>query len=106
MAAYIQGTQQRSLHLGNLVKKLAQVPPNSGSSATIFTVAGGMVLVTSLTGRVSTVLSGTTGAISLGSTPTVGAAGAQVAGIAAATVVGGGEAGAHAHGIRAQGARL
>ncbi|HYS41943.1 MAG TPA: hypothetical protein VEO01_40515 [Pseudonocardiaceae bacterium] len=94
MAAFIQGTAQRALHFGNLVKKLAQIPPNSGSSATLFTVAGGMVMVTSMVGRVSTVLSGTTGAVSLGATPTVGAAGAQVAGIAAATVVGGGEVGA------------
>lgn len=93
MAAYIQGVALRTLRSGLLVKKLAQVPPNSGSSATLFTVAGGMVTVTSLVGRVSTVLSGTTGAVSLGATPTVGAAGAQVAGIAAATVVGGSEAG-------------
>lgn len=94
MANFIQGTQLRTLLQGNQVTKVAQTPPNSGSSATLFTVAGGMVLVTSLVGRVSTVLSGTTGAISLGATPTVGAAGAQVAGIAAATVIGGGEAGA------------
>lgn len=93
MAAYIQGIALRTLRSGLLVKKLAQTPPNSGSSATLFTVAGGMVTVTSMVGRVSTVLSGTTGAVSLGATPTVGAAGAQVAGIAAATVVGGGEAG-------------
>lgn len=94
MANFVQGTQLRTLLFGNRILKAAQVPPNSGSSATLFTVAGGMVLVTSLTGRVSTVLSGTTGAISLGTTPTVGASGAQVAGIASATVVGGGEVGA------------
>lgn len=93
MVNFIQGAQLRTIEFGNQVVKAAQTPPNSGSSATLFTVAGGMVLVTSLVGRVSTVLSGTTGAISLGATPTVGAAGAQVAGIAAATVVGGGEAG-------------
>lgn len=94
MANFIQGRQLRRLLYGEQIQKLAQTPPNSGSSATLFTVAGGMVLVTSLVGRVSTVLSGTTGAISLGATPTVGASGAQVAGIAAATVVGGGEVGA------------
>lgn len=93
MGNFIQGAQLRTLLFGNQVIKAAQTPPNSGSSATLFTVAGGQVLVTSLVGRVSTVLSGTTGAISLGATPTVGASGAQVAGIAAATVVGGGEAG-------------
>lgn len=93
MSVIIQGSQLRSIAYGTQVLKAAQTPPNSGSSATLFTVAGGQVLVTSLVGRVSTVLSGTTGAISLGATPTVGAAGAQVAGIASATVVGGGEAG-------------
>jgi hypothetical protein len=93
MANFVKGYQLRELLYGVQVLKAGQVPPNSGSSATLFTVAGGMVLVTSLVGRVSTVLSGTTGAISLGATPTVGAAGAQVAGIASATVVGGGEAG-------------
>lgn len=94
MASSISVNDLRKLEFGNLVKKLAQTPPNSGSSATLFTVSGGMVLVTALVGRVSTVLSGTTGAISLGATPTVGASGAQVAGIASATVVGGGEVGA------------
>lgn len=93
MANFVQGYQLRTLEFGPQVVKAAQVPPNSGSSANLFTVAGGMVLVTSLVGRVTTVLSGTTGAISLGATPTVGAAGAQVAGIAAATVIGGGEVG-------------
>ena len=93
MGNFIQGYQLRTLLLGNQVIKTAQVPPNSGSSATLFTVAGGQVLVTSLVGRVTTVLSGTTGAVSLGATPTVGAAGAQVAGIATATVIGGGEVG-------------
>lgn len=94
MSSMVKGSQLRLLDLGYQVVKKAQTPPNSGSSATLFTVVGGMVLVTSLVGRVSTVLSGTTGTISLGATPTVGASGAQVAGIATATVVGGGEVGA------------
>lgn len=94
MATIIQGSQLRLVEYGFQVLKPGQTPPNSGSSATLFTVSGGMVLVTSLVGRVSTVLSGTTGAVSLGATPTVGASGAQVAGIASATVVGGGEVGA------------
>lgn len=93
MASQVPGAGARLLHQGYLVKKAAQTPPNSGSSATLFTVAGGMVMVNALVGRVTTVLSGTTGAISIGATPTVGAAGAQVAGIAAATVVGGCEVG-------------
>ena len=91
MATFIQGTALRQMHFGNLVKKLAQVPPNSGSSATLFTVAGGMVMVTSLVGRVSTVLSGTTGAIALGTKPTVGTE--ETAGISTAGVVGGAEVG-------------
>jgi hypothetical protein len=94
MASLLGLFQNRALIQGAQVIKKAQVPPNSGSSATLFTVAGGMVLVTGLFGRVTTVLSGTTGTISLGATPTVGASGAQVAGIAAATVIGGGEVGA------------
>lgn len=91
MANFIQGTQLRTMQFGNLVKKAAQVPPNSGSSATLFTVAGGMVLVTSFTGRVSTVLSGSTGAIALGTKPTAGTE--ETAGIATAGVVGGAEVG-------------
>lgn len=87
MGNFIQGTQQRALLFGNQVSKLAQTPPNSGSSATLFTVSGGAVLVTMLAGKVSTVLSGTTGAIALGQTPTGGAA--ATAGIATAGVVGG-----------------
>ena len=92
MASQVPGTGVRLLHQGYLVKKLAQTPPNSGSSATLFTVAGGVVMVNSLVGRVSTVLSGTTGAIALGSKPTVGTE--ETAGIATATVIGGGEVGA------------
>lgn len=91
MSAGIKGKQQRQLNFGYQVVKKAQTPPNSGSSATLFTVAGGSVIVTSLVGRVSTVLSGTTGAIALGSKPTVGTE--QTAGIASATVVGGCEVG-------------
>lgn len=91
MATFIQGTALRQMELGTLVKKTGQVPPNSGSSATLFTVAGGMVMVTSLLGRVSTALSGTTGAIALGTKPTVGTE--KTAGIATAGVVGGAEVG-------------
>lgn len=87
MANFIQGTQQRGLLFGNKVTNLAQTPPNSGSSATLFTVSGGSVLVTLLAGHVSTVLSGTTGAVALGQTPTGGSA--ATGGIATAGVVGG-----------------
>ena len=91
MANFIQGSALRTLLLGNQVIKAAQTPPNSGSSATLFTVAGGAVLVTSLLGHVSTALSGTTGAIALGSKPTTGTE--ETGGIATAGVVGGAEIG-------------
>lgn len=87
MANFIQGTQLRTMQFGAVVSKLAQTPPNSGASATLFTVTGGAILATVLAGRVSTVLSGTTGAISLGQTPSGGVA--ATAGIATAGVVGG-----------------
>lgn len=91
MGNFIQGSQLRTLLFGNQVLKAAQTPPNSGSSATLFTVAGGAVIVTSLVGRVSTVLSGTTGAIALGTKPTSGTE--ETGGIATAGVVGGAEVG-------------
>jgi hypothetical protein len=91
MAGFIQGTQLRALNYGTQVTKAAQTPPNSGSSATLFTVAGGVVLVHYLIGRVSTALSGTTGAIALGTKPTGSTE--ETAGIATAGVVGGAEVG-------------
>lgn len=91
MSVIIQGYQLREIAFGVQVIKAAQTPPNSGSSATLYTVAGGVILVTSLIGRVSTALSGTTGAIALGSKPAVGTE--ETAGIATAGVVGGAEIG-------------
>jgi hypothetical protein len=91
MSAIIQGPQLRSLLYGPQVVKKAQTPPNSGSSATLFTVTGGAVIVTLLLGRVSTALNGTTGAIALGMKPTGGTE--ETAGIATAGVVGGAEIG-------------
>jgi hypothetical protein len=91
MSVIIQGYQLREIAFGVQVIKSAQTPPNSGASATLFTVAGGAVIVTQLLGRVHTVLSGSTGALALGSKPTVGTE--ETAGIATAGVVGGAEAG-------------
>lgn len=93
MTVMIQGSQYRALLLGPQVTKLAQTPPNSGSSATLFTVTGGMVVVTSLVGRVSTALSGSTGTLALGTVPTAGSHGAITNSIATAVVVGGAEIG-------------
>lgn len=91
MSILVQGYQLRALQFGTQVIKKAQTPPNSGSSATLFTIAGGMVIVTALVGRVSTVLSGTTGSVSLGTVPTTGTA--STTGVATATVIGGCEVG-------------
>lgn len=91
MTVIVPNKAYRSLQFGLQVVKAAQTPPASGASATLFTVAGGSVLVTSLVGRVSTALSGTTGAIALGTKPTVGTE--ETAGIATAGVVGGSEVG-------------
>jgi hypothetical protein len=91
MSVIIQGYQLREIAMGVQVSKLAQTPPNSGATATIFTVAGGSVVVTSLIGRVKTALSGTTGTLEIGTHPTIGTE--QKAGIATAVVVGAAEAG-------------
>jgi hypothetical protein len=91
MSVIIQGDQLRTILLGEKVVKLAQTPPASGASATLFTIAGGTVLVTSLVGRVKTALSGTTGTFSLGTKPTVGTE--EKTGISTAVVVGAAEAG-------------
>lgn len=91
MSVIIQGYQLREIALGVQVIKGPSTPPNSGSSATIATVAGGAVLITSMLGLVTTVLSGSTGQISLGTAPTTGTA--ETAGIASLTTVGGAEAG-------------
>lgn len=91
MASLNPPFQLETLNFGLQVIKKAQIPPNSGQSATLFTVAGGSVLVTYLFGRVTTALNGTTGTIALGTAPTVGTA--NTAGISAAAVVGGAEIG-------------
>lgn len=91
MTVIIQGAQLRTIAFGQQVLKGPVTPPNSGSSATLYTVAGGAVLVTALIGRVTTVMSGTTGAIALGTKPTAGTE--ETSGIATAGVIGGAEVG-------------
>src|SRR6185437_918878 len=93
MSVYIPPNSVGVFNRGFLVKKAAQTPPNSGSSSTLYTVAGGAVLITGLYGRVSTVINGTTGAIALGTAPTVGTA--NTTGIATAGVIGGAEVGTY-----------
>lgn len=91
MSVYVAPSAVNLFREGYYVTKAAQTPPNSGSSATLYTVAGGAVLITGLFGRVSTALNGTTGAIALGTAPTTGTA--NTTGIATAGVVGGAEIG-------------
>ena len=81
MSAIIQGNQLRTLLFGDLVEKTSQALPNN-TTATLFTVGGGNVLVTSMFGEVTTAASSTATTVSLGLAPTTGTA--EHAGIAAA----------------------
>ena len=90
MSALIQGTQLRTLRKGLLVKKTALTLPQS-ATGTLFTVAGGAVLVTGLVGVVTTPIASSDPVLSLGTAPTVGTA--QTSGIAATTVLTSAEAG-------------
>jgi hypothetical protein len=91
MSAIIQGYQLRTAQFGTQVIKGPITPPNSGSSATIATVAGGAVLITSMLGLVTTVMSGTTGQVAIGTVPSTGTA--STSAIASAAVIGGREVG-------------
>ena len=81
MSNFIKGQQLRELLLGTQVIKSAQAfPQGAPGTATLFTVAGGTVLVTSLFGIVTTAVAGTDPQLSLGMAPTIGTA--QTSGIA------------------------
>lgn len=82
MATFIQGTQLRLIEYGYQVTKAAQTLPQQATS-TLFTVAGGRIVITSLMGTVSTVIGAGAVTMSLGTAPTVGTA--ATAGIAALT---------------------
>ncbi len=82
MANFVQGSQIRLLEYGFQVNKSAQALPQT-ATATLFTVAGGRVVVTSLAGTVSTVFGAGAVTLALGTAPTVGTA--STVGIAAAT---------------------
>ncbi|GGU13233.1 hypothetical protein [Streptomyces violascens] len=73
MASGIPGAQLRRLLLGTAVAGAAKTVPQN-ATGTIFTVAGGRVLVTGLVGKVTTVIGGTTPSAKLVATPTVGSA--------------------------------
>lgn len=74
MSSMVKGKQQRQLELGFLVTKAAAALPQSATS-TLYTVAGGSVLVTSIFGQVTTVIQNQVCTLALGTVPTVGTAG-------------------------------
>ena len=81
MSTIIQGYQLRTLLFGDLVEKTSQALPND-TTANLYTVAGGNVLVTSMFGEVTTAASSTATTVSLGLAPTTGTP--EHAGIASA----------------------
>jgi hypothetical protein len=84
MANFIKGATLRELLYGNQVVKTAVAFPAT-ATATLFTVAGGAVLVTSLVGRVTTVVQSSDPVLSIGTVPTSGTA--ETSGIATTTVL-------------------
>lgn len=74
MTTIIQGNQLRKLVLGTQVANTAGKTVPQNATSTIFTVAGGRVAITSLVGKVTTVIGGTTPSAKLVATPTVGSA--------------------------------
>jgi hypothetical protein len=72
MSVYIDPAGIRQIHLGSYATKAGVTITNSSQS--IFTVSGGLVLVTSLVGIVTTVIGGAAN-LNLTHTPTGGAAG-------------------------------
>jgi hypothetical protein len=86
MSVIIQGYQLRTVAFGvQLIKAATALPQSSGVSSTLATVNNGAILVTSMVGKVSTVITGTTTTLEIGTAPTVGAA--APAGIAGATAI-------------------
>jgi hypothetical protein len=73
MSAIIQGYQLRTIAFGVQITKAAQNLPQT-ATATLATVAGGSVLVTSMIGVVSTAIQNQACNLSLGTVPTTGTA--------------------------------
>lgn len=84
MSSMIKGRQQRQLELGYQVTK-AWTLPASATTNTLFTVAGGNVLITSFLGLVTTLIGSTATNLTLGTKPTTGTE--ETNGIATATAV-------------------
>ena len=68
MSVLVQGDQVRAITLGILVNKATGVVANGTTS--LFTIAGGRVLITSLVGRVTTAIGSTTSNAKLVYNPT------------------------------------
>jgi hypothetical protein len=84
MSVIIQGAQLRAIAFGTQVVKGAQALPQT-ATATLFTVAGGSVLVTSLLGQFTVAAGATVTTLALGTVPTTGTASST--GIATATAI-------------------
>lgn len=84
MSLFNQGRDLRTLRLGIQVLKGPLVLPATTTS-TLYTVAGGAVLVTSLLGLCTTVCSATATTLAIGTAPTVGTA--ATGGLASAVAV-------------------
>lgn len=84
MSVIVQGYQLRELLFGVQVTKSWTLPA-SATTQTLFTVANGNVLVTSMLGLVTTVIGSTATTLALGTVPTTGTA--ESAGIATATAI-------------------
>lgn len=74
MSVIVQSDQLRAILLGTRVANSAGKTVPQNATSTIFTVSGGRIAITSLTGKVTTVIGGTTPALKLVATPTVGTA--------------------------------
>jgi hypothetical protein len=82
MSVLIQGSQIRQILLGTKVDRATATLPQT-ATGTLFTVAGGRVLLTSIVGEVTVALGATATSANLVHTPTVG----TVGDLCAATVV-------------------
>ena len=88
MPTPVQNKQIRNASLGfNTLHAAQQVPTVALSPQTIYTVSGGKILVVSLLGVVTTVMSGTVTTLTVGLTPTEGAGSSAPAALAAAGTI-------------------
>lgn len=71
MSVIIQGDQLRTINFGSKVDKAATTVPQN-TTADLFTITGGRVLVATIVGEVTTVIGGTTPSLKLTSSPTTG----------------------------------